>query len=241
MFSAIIHDYWRSVFTAGEDVFDNADLSVKINPELDEDEKGALLKVDGKSFISLQPETAALLDLTSIYPLSETVLTQKMAEHGLQLYGADNLFYLATGKAAGFAEPATNVRQLTTDDAAIFDQFCAKASEEDIDAAYVELDHWLVYGAFENNELVCACSMYAWNQSKLADLGVLTLPDFRGKGYARAVVQAICRHAAEAGFEPQYRCQLDNAASVQLAKAAGFKLFGTWDIFVAAPIEEKAT
>jgi hypothetical protein len=29
-------------------------------------------------------------------------------------------------------------------------------------------------------------------------------------------------------FEPQYRCQLDNHASVALAKACGLTLFGKW-------------
>jgi len=32
------------------------------------------------------------------------------------------------------------------------------------------------------------------------------------------------------GYEPQYRCQLDNEPSIALARAAGFTPFGTWDV-----------
>lgn len=59
---------------------------------------------------------------------------------------------------------------------------------------------------------------------------MLTLPPFRGRGHARAVVRAIGRHAFERGYEPQYRCQLDNYASAAVAAAAGLTVFGTWEV-----------
>ena len=63
---------------------------------------------------------------------------------------------------------------------------------------------------------------------RLADLGVITLPEFRGRGLARATVLAMAADALERGYEPQYRCQLDNAPSVALALASGFRRFGEW-------------
>ena len=38
--------------------------------------------------------------------------------------------------------------------------------------------------------------------------------------------------ALERGYEPQYRCQLDNLASVALARGAGFRRFGEWEIIL---------
>lgn len=92
------------------------------------------------------------------------------------------------------------------------------------------LDHWAVFGAFDEDRLVCAASMYPWEDAQIVDTGVLTLPPFRGKGHAHNVVRVISRYAYEQGFEPQYRCQLDNQASVALAKAAGLTLFGKWQL-----------
>ncbi len=122
------------------------------------------------------------------------------------------------------------VRQLHTADAAAFGEFQSQASEQDLDDAYVELDHWAVFGAFDQDRLVCAASMYPWAGRMIADVGVLTLPPFRGKGHARGVVRAISGHALALGYEPQYRCQLDNVASGALARAAGLTLYGRWDV-----------
>ncbi|WP_373889691.1 GNAT family N-acetyltransferase [Massilia sp. MB5] len=94
------------------------------------------------------------------------------------------------------------IRQLSQDDQGIFAEFCAGATEEDLDAAYVELDHWLVFGAFEQERLVCAGSMYAWMDSDIADFGMLTLPPFRGKGHGRRLVRAISQTALQLGFPP---------------------------------------
>ena len=38
-------------------------------------------------------------------------------------------------------------------DRAAFAVFQASASEPDLDGAYVELDHWAVYGAFDHDRL----------------------------------------------------------------------------------------
>ncbi|MEK1869262.1 MAG: GNAT family N-acetyltransferase, partial [Ensifer adhaerens] len=73
-----------------------------------------------------------------------------------------------------------------------------------------------------------------WQERQIADLGVLTLVSDRGKGHARKVVRAISRAALEKGYQPQYRCQLDNHASVALAGAVGVTLFGQWE----APFED---
>nr|WP_237387833.1 hypothetical protein [Xenorhabdus sp. Sc-CR9] len=94
----------------------------------------------------------------------------------------------------------------------------------------MELDHWAVFGSFDRDRLVCSASMYPWDNAKIADLGVLTLAPFRCKGHARKVVRTISKFAHSQGYEPQYRCQLDNAASSALAKATGLTLFGKWEL-----------
>ena len=105
----------------------------------------------------------------------------------------------------------------------------AAAPAQDLDDAYVELDHWAVFGAFRGEQLVCAASMYPWGDSDLGDLGVIALPAYRRQGLSRSVVRALCRHAYGHGLEPQYRCQLDNTASRALAASAGFTWFGNWE------------
>ncbi|WP_296194433.1 GNAT family N-acetyltransferase [uncultured Microbacterium sp.] len=152
----------------------------------------------------------------------------------MTLNDPDNLFYLPLSAQATLREeaPTTETRRLTDDDAAAFTAFAELAPEDDLDGAFVELDHWLVFGTFVDGRLAAAASMYPWDGSRLADPGVITLPEFRGRGLGRVTVRALCAEAIARGYEPQYRCQIDSAASVALANAAGFVRFGAWEIIV---------
>jgi GNAT superfamily N-acetyltransferase len=122
------------------------------------------------------------------------------------------------------------VRRLTAEDAELFKAFEASATEQDLDDAYVELDHWRVFGALVEGKLVAAASMYPWDNSKIADMGVLTLPEYRGQGHGKAVVQALAKHAYELGYEPQYRHQSHNLSSKGVALGCGFEFFGQRDV-----------
>jgi GNAT superfamily N-acetyltransferase len=92
-----------------------------------------------------------------------------------------------------------------------------------------------VFGCFDGDRLISAASAYPWESSRIADLGVLTLPDVRGKGYARAVVQAINWHSRHQGYEPQYRCQLDNHASVSIRDMMGSILGAGFPVLPSPP------
>lgn len=217
----------------GDILYSDKVFTITINPDLDEDRRIMVLEaIDGRVMVVLTPALAKKTALNKKQDLSEKTFRQKLNEAGVSLHGADYLFY--------FSEANKNVvlqenlegelRRLTEQDHAIFSNFQSSASEQDLDDSYVELDHWAVFGSFEQNRLVSAASMYPWENAEIADLGVLTLTSFRGKGHARKVVRAISKYAYGQGYEPQYRCQLDNLASVSLAKAAGLTLYGKWDV-----------
>lgn len=184
--------------------------------------------VDGRERVALTPAMAATLSLDAQPCTNLAQLRQRLDAAGIILHGADSVFYFEAAASLSGSE-AAGLRRLTGADVAAFAEFQAAASEQDRDDAYVELDHWAVFGVFVDARLVCAASAYPWGESAIADLGVLTLVPFRGRGLARAVVHAIARHARAQGYELQYRCQQDNAASLALARAAGLMLFGCWD------------
>lgn len=240
MFSPIITELWKQSFSTGDLLYVDAGFSIYVDTELDNDENGMILTKEDKTLVTVKSPLAKALNLKPDEILSDQLFRQKLSDQNIGLHGADYLFYFQAGAAVSLAPAgqSRNVRQLTADDETVFAQFCAASSKEDLDAAYVELDHWLVFGAFENDQLVCVASMYPWWDSKLADMGVLTLPFYRGRGYARDTLHAISKHAASLGYEPQYRCQLDNEASVALAKTAGLYQFGIWDVILSANTSE---
>jgi RimJ/RimL family protein N-acetyltransferase len=231
-FPASVAEYWQRVFSCGEVIQAGRELAVTINPTLDHQRSVMLLQqVDGSIRAALTPQVARLLSLQAgAQPLSLQAFRARLAAIGAVLHGADRVFYYSAAMqpwSSTAAEDAT--RQLDEHDEAAFAAFQSEASEQDKDDAFVELNHWAVFGAFEQGRLVSAVSMYPWDHAAIADLGVLTLPGFRGKGYAKSLVRSISRHALRVGYQPQYRCQVDNSASNALAQASGLSLFGTWE------------
>jgi hypothetical protein len=58
--------------------------------------------------------------------------------------------------------------------------------------------------------------MYPWDDALIADLGMLTLPQFRRKGHACRVAQSLCRDAYDRGYEAQYQLS-DRQAAVRVS------------------------
>ncbi|WP_227774663.1 GNAT family N-acetyltransferase [Paenibacillus sp. NAIST15-1] len=233
IFSEMIAAFWREQFGNGEVLYHDEVLTLTINPDLSDANRVMVLAMtDGKVMAVLTPALADKAGLTQQAELTEAILRQKLIKAGVTLHGADYLFYFTEADKNSLMQEAVDgdLRQLTEQDHAVFFEFQASSSEQDLDDAYVELDHWAVFGSFEQNRLVSAASMYPWLNSHIADTGVLTLNDYRGKGHARRVVRSISKYSYAQGYEPQYRCQLDNHASTSLARAAGLTLFGKWEV-----------
>lgn len=232
-FSQTITDFWQAPFLNGDVLYSDEVFTVAINSDLSDDRRVMVLETsDGRVLAVLTPALADKLSLYQQQDLSEQTFRRILNEAGVTLHGADYLFYFSEAEKNVLLQENLEgvLRRLTEQDAAVFSEFQSSASEQDLDDSYVELDHWAVFGSFDQNRLVSAASMYPWENAQIADLGVLTLTPFRGKGHARKVVRSICKYAYDQGYEPQYRCQLDNEASTSLANAAGLTLFGKWEV-----------
>ena len=230
LFAPAVAAYWQTCF-AGDVLYRDTDFTVVTRPDLDVDSPVMVLKTaDGRVSAALTPDLADRARLGGRANLSEAEFRRALTAAGITLNGADYVFYFGSGTRESLTDDCPDVRRLTDLDSAIFAEFESGASAADLDGAYVELDHWAVFGAFEQPRLVCAASAYPWDDAPLADLGVLTLSPFRGNGHARTVVRALSRYVYEQGYEPQYRCQLDNYASVALAKSLGLQPFGEWEV-----------
>lgn len=230
MFSSVVLSQWvpdevRSL-PAGE-------VAVSVDPALSANRSVSLLRrEDGSAVLSVSLERASELELVGEERVDPADLSARMERVGISFNDPDHLFYLALEDQAVLLSESfgAGTRQLTAADASVFEDFASDTPEEDLDEAFVELDHWLVFGTFIDDRLVSAASMYPWSGTRLADLGVITLPAFRGRGLGRVTVRAMSAEALRRGYEPQYRCQLDNAASVALALASGFTRLGAWEV-----------
>ena len=234
MFSPVVYDFWMR----GVDLSAPRDgVHVVVDATLTESRSVSLLAVaEGPRVLAVSPARATELGVAHGDELDLDQVTSALRAAGITLNDPDDVFHFVAADARALvAEPVRpGVRALTIDDRAEFDRFAATAPEDDVDEAFVELDHWLVFGCFVDDKLVSAASMYPWDDSTLADTGVLTLPDHRGRGYAAATVRALSAEALRRGYEPQYRSQVDNLASVAVARSARLSLFGTWEVVLPA-------
>lgn len=226
-----IYKQWIAPFEGGETVREAGAYRFAVADDLDDDERVQILTRPDRTYVLAAP---AVRDLPGVSDArDEAELRAALTAGGITLNGPDHLFFLddATKQRLRDTENPSSVRALTEADRAAFDAFEAGVSEEDLDGASVELDHWMVFGAFEGDTLVAVGSSYPFDDGvALADMGVVTHPEHRGKGHARSVIYALSRGALAVDHEPQYRCQTDNTASVKLAQGSGFVSIGTWDL-----------
>jgi RimJ/RimL family protein N-acetyltransferase len=235
-FSPSILDYWHKVFADGVILAGDAAFSITVNPTLGDQRQAMILEdASGHARAAIMPALANKMAIHETQTISKAELRHLLANADAALHDPDLIFYLPNkGPQERTGKQVTECRQLSEADRQAFDLFQATASQQDLDDAYVELHHWAVFGVFEGDLLVSAASIYPWGNGSIADLGVLTLPDFRGRGHGCVAVQAISQFARRQGYEPQYRCQLDNTGSVALAKSSGFIFFGKWEVSVGA-------
>ncbi len=89
--------------------------------------------------------------------------------------------------------------------------------------------HTTLLGRFVGGRLVAVAAHGA--DDPVAGIGVVVRPDHRRGGHGTAVVVASARDALENGLVPEYRAHESWTASVGLARAAGFRRYGTYAAF----------
>lgn len=231
--SAPIFATWIAPFETPVALQVSPQFRLAIDASIEPDAMAQILYRGDQTFALIAPvlsENPAVRDARD-----EESLRAALAASGIEMNGPDFLHFLPEGKKARLSVTPnpSHIRLLTDQDAELFAKFANSCPADDFEEAFVELQHWAVYGAFDDGRIVAAGSAYPYDEiTSLADLGVVTLPSHRGRGLGRDVIHALARHAIERGFEPQYRCQIDNAPSVTLAARSGFERFASWDVSV---------
>src|SRR3954453_18279396 len=183
--SETVDAFWRAPLSRGEVLHRTDALTIVSDGSLAEGRGVSIINVGGVATIAvLSPAIAARILVQPIR--DESALRAALADADVSLHTADAVFYLPPAAKADLLgkRDQANVRRLTERDRDAFAAFASAAPSQDLDDAYVELDHWAVFGAFREDRLVCAASMYPWGGSDLADLGVITPPGFRRQGVA---------------------------------------------------------
>lgn len=68
-----------------------------------------------------------------------------------------------------------------------------------------------------------ATAFSGFRRGALLEIGIETIPEFRGRGDAARAVAALVEHCVSAGLEPIWACRDSNVASYRLAERCGFR------------------
>ena len=132
-----------------------------------------------------------------------------------------------------------DARMLKRDDYPLFEIFFKKAypsvSEIGWLKAYFEgkVDKGFFFGYIIDDEIVALCDApdMPYLEGNIQHTGIVTLPEYRRKGYAKLCAALATHHHIQSGIVPQWECALDNIASIQVAKSIGYKEFARAFIF----------
>ncbi|ODA30927.1 hypothetical protein A8L45_18725 [Veronia pacifica] len=183
----------------------------------------------GRTLACLPKEQLQKIDVHGHSNLTVAAFREKLNKAEIFLYKPDYVYKAADSLKTVGIQDNMSCRALTEDDEALFSRFCSEISEDDLDNAWVELDHWAVYGLFLDDELAVASSLYPFRDSKLADLDIVTTPIQRRKGLAKILVSYANQQMREKGYLLQYRSQIDNMESIALAESLGLELVGQYE------------
>lgn len=102
------------------------------------------------------------------------------------------------------------------------------------DLALSDEDGRLMYGVKENGYVVAVAVTHenVDDAKSVMEVGVETVPPFRGRGYAKACLSALSQALKARGMETEYRCQRYNRASYAVAAGAGLSPVGKYYYYV---------
>lgn len=84
------------------------------------------------------------------------------------------------------------------------------------------------------NDEAVALAGVNWRSPIFAEVFVQVQPEYRGRGWGRAVVRAVVAELLQTGVTPLYAAAEDNDASLDLAEDVGFVSTGNFEIMAQA-------
>jgi GNAT superfamily N-acetyltransferase len=120
--------------------------------------------------------------------------------------------------------PTLGTRLLTDQDLAALERLATACGPTAWEHSGINPARPPVFGCFAGDRLAAAGMLERWGD-RLLQVGIVTHPGYRGRGYGKAVVSAMTAHGLAAGGVMQYRTLQANLPSVGIAQALGFRRF----------------
>jgi len=135
----------------------------------------------------------------------------------VRYYG--DLYFALTTPVKRFEKEC--VRQLSIEDLALLEASPEFARAAGFGGPRQLLEESFMACGIIDGKIVASAQAYARSE-RYADIGVVTLPEYRGRGFATAAASIVAQRLQEAGEIPLWSTGEDNYASQRIAQKLGF-------------------
>lgn len=149
------------------------------------------------------------------------IIEKKLSEYGKQLCGEHLRFLLLNQLPKADSIPGYHFKIFVKDDIESLYKLIGSNRESYENALNFNRDV-IAYGAFEGEQLVALAAADDYLET-MWQIGIDTLPKYRGKGLATFLVQALTKEIIKQDKIPYYTTWSANLASINVALATGFR------------------
>ena len=226
-----IRRYWVERFDLKLRYWDRPGTKVIRDEIFDDSDEIYLYHLGAQRVIRMDPAKVGWIDWPEDMParsLAADDLPPLLKDGGVLGIGGTGLdFYLEPTRF----RPARSIDGIETrrvdpvaDDDALR-ELVGVCSERDIEDAEIYLDKPdpVIFAGFDNDRMVSYASHRYWGEN-IADIGVLTHPEFRHRGLGKAIVSTLCEWCLGNDVIPMYRVESEHFRSRKIAEALGFDL-----------------
>lgn len=126
-----------------------------------------------------------------------------------------------------------DAKMLMREDFPLYESFFKKANPSVIQLDWLKeyfdnkANKGMLFGYYVNGELASVCDApdMPYMEGLIQHTGVMTLPEYRRKGYGKCCAAMAAHHCLETSVVPQWECDAENKASMELAKKIGYECF----------------
>lgn len=228
-FEEIILNNWASRFQCSASTLKQSGTTLLPDEKYAKQKMIILWHIGKHTFALFDPSYTELLnDIMVRLPVNNSLsgdnIQQVVGVNSIESRDIGLLHYLFPSDWPNLPTPHSfTVRELVLSDQEYLAALHSNCTPEEVDDGYVEINHEIVFGCFHEHELVSATSGY--RMAGFMDIGVLTHPKFRNLGLGKVVVGALCTWAIAHNIIAQYRCDVHNTGSLNLARSLKFRQY----------------
>jgi GNAT superfamily N-acetyltransferase len=228
MFDSRIDTFWATeYFGCTISDFRNSENIVCPHKFLHGSSGAFIMKINDKYILSVPPEYIETFNHISKHDgdlFNEQFLRESLFNFQMTYIGPSWIGYRSS-RTVQKEEPCF-LNYSNTIDRKLLEEFQKSCDESEWSHGGIGEHSERIAVKYNRNEVVSAADYHLWGKN-IAHIGIITHPQYRKKGYAKAVLNDISENLLLHNLIPQYRTLCSNTGAINTAISCDFRLYAT--------------